>query len=645
VERDYLTQVFGEGGLFARKIPGYERRDGQVALAHAIDRGMREGIPVLAEGPCGTGKSFAYGVPAVYHAAKLGKRVVIATANIALQEQLVHSDLPRLAAVLPWEFSFALLKGRSNYLCIDRLHEEQPLAFAAEEGRQMREIAAWSRATTAGDSAELPFQLLPQVWGRFAVGPFECKRDGCRYQGDCFADRARAIAADADIVVTNYHLLFAHLAVRRSTGRDLVLPPFDLLVCDEAHEAADIAREFLGFTVGSYSLSQLAHYAFELGLSSLAEPMRVLGDQFFLAAAGYAKSGLYEVRLQTPGFVGVAELVTAVRKFEAAAAALDSAGEEKETRAVARNAARLAKLAATQLEEAVAQSDPNKAYWIEVDKRGRALLHARPIDVSGVLRDELFGRTGAVTLTSATLATEGNFGFARRELGVPTEAIEALVESPFDFSEQARLIIPQALPDPGEEAFVDAVAAAFQSVVDQCDGRTLGLFASHQSLTAVHERITRIPQKHRVLRQGEAPRAELMRIFKEDLHSVLLGTNSFRTGLDVPGEALTGLVIDKLPFPSPTDPLVHAIHSRDPRAFWVYSLPKAIIALRQAVGRLIRTQSDVGIVVILDGRLHYKRYRDLVLRSLPPMPRGSDLGSIRAFLAARGRTRRRTPKA
>jgi ATP-dependent DNA helicase DinG len=634
---DYLDQVFGKDGLFAARFPGYEVREGQVALARVVDEAMAGGRHALGEGPCGTGKGVAYGVPAVWHAHHRKKRVVIATANIALQEQLIEKDLPLLAEVLPWPFRFALLKGRNNFLCVDRLRESEARGELAgliddEQSRQADAVLAWASSTDNGDVSELPFVPLPQVWSKVSVGSDECKGDDCPFREECFAERAKAVAHEANIVVTNYHMLFAHLAVRRETGQDLVLPPFDLLVCDEAHEAAEIARDFFGFTVSEQSVSRLARAAVDFGDKKLADGLRQRARELFDRVAAFARSPAYRKRLRQPGFVAAASLT---HELEALAARGDAvAGDEtraREVRAAARNAARLARTAAARIDEAVLQSDPGKVYWIELDNRERAKLEGKPIDVSELLREELFGATESVTLVSATLTAGGSFDFVRRELGVPDGALEVVAESPFDFESQALLVVPdEGLPDPREPEFPDAAAELVGRVMHFCDGRTLGLFTSYRVLNAVYERVR--GNGYRVLRQGDLPRTELARIFKEDIRSVLLGTDSFWTGIDVPGEALTGLVIDKLPFPHPDDPVVSAICERDPRAFDNYLVPRAIITLRQGVGRLIRSRADFGVVVLLDRRVAEKRYGRRFLRSLPPMLTSRRIENIPRFL-------------
>lgn len=633
---DYISEVFGDGGLFASRFPGYEMREGQVALARMVDGAMSGGRHALGEGPCGTGKSVAYAVPAVYRAHHEKKRVVIATANIALQEQLVRKDLPMLASVLPWPFTFALLKGRNNYVCLDRRAESEARGelrglYYDDQQRQVDDVLAWADATKTGDVSELPFIPHAQVWSKFSVGSDECKGEGCPFRDDCFAERAKGLAQGADLVVTNYHMLFAHLALRAETGQDLVLPAFDLLILDEAHEAAEIAREFFGFTVSEQTFARLATVAADLGNKQLAGELRQEAQRLFTTLGSYARSPRYKRRLKEPGIASDAGLQRAMGRLVtlATAKAADELADKKE-RATARNAAKNATTAGARVAEGLAQADAGRVYWLDVDPKGRTKLRGKPIDVSALLREELFSRCPSVSLVSATLTTSGTFDFVRREMGVPEDALEVIAETPFDFESQALLVVPERLPDPRDADFIDEAARIFQHVVDACGGRTLGLFTSYRNLNAVYERLD--GRDHRVLRQGELPRAELTRIFKEDTGSILLGTESFWTGIDVAGEALTGLVIDKLPFPPPDDPVIDAICERDPRAFDNYLVPLAIIALRQGVGRLIRCKTDVGVAVILDKRIAEKGYGKKFLKSLPPMLTTRRVENITRFL-------------
>jgi ATP-dependent DNA helicase DinG len=392
------------------------------------------------------------------------------------------------------------------------------------------------------------------------------------------------------------------------------------LVCEHEDEAAP-----------EHTFGRLASAAADLGNKQLAGELRQEAQRLFATLADFARSPRYKKRLKAPGFANDAGIQRALGKLVALAKARaeDELADKKE-RATARNLAKNATTAAARLSEGLAQSNPACVYWLDVDNKGRTKLRSKPIDVSELLREELFARCPSVSLVSATLTTSGTFDFVRRELGVPEGALEVVAETPFDFASQALLVVPERLPDPRDADFIDEASRIFQHVVDACDGRTLGLFTSYRNLNAVYERLD--GREHRVLRQGELPRAELTRLFKEDVGSILLGTDSFWTGIDVAGEALTGLVIDKLPFPPPDDPVIDAICERDPRAFDNYLVPLAIIALRQGVGRLIRCKTDVGVAVILDKRIAEKGYGKKFLKSLPPMLTTRRVENITRFL-------------
>jgi len=630
-DTDYIDQVFGTGGILARRFPGYQPRSGQLALVRAIDEVIRNRRHLLAEAPTGTGKSVAACVPAIYHAVQHGKRVVIVTANIALQEQLVRNDLPRLRELLPWPFQFAVLKGRAQFACQDRLVQirgQQRDLFGAVAGDlELERVLDWAKTTTTGDISDLPFSPSRRTWMDVSVSAEGCHGDDCASHSACFAERARARAQEADVVVTNYHLLGAHLAARLETGQDCVLPPHDILILDEAHAAADILRECLGFRIVGRDLDDMVRIARELGRRDLAgaiEQVRLLDT---LAAP--ARDGRKIVPLIPGADVLALDIVSALDTL-ARVTSQRAAGAEDDAKAAWQRFTRNATMLAARVTEATNAGDPNKVYWVELDEQGRPALVARPMEVAPLLRGALFGSTESVCLMSATLTTDGHFRFIRRELGVPSDAVEIAVESPFDFVRQSLLIVPDDLPDPRDPAFSEACARVFQDVIDRARGRTLGLFTSYLALNDVYEQLDR--SRFRVLKQGDLPRTELIRLFKEDVHSVLLGTESFWTGIDVPGEALSAVVIAKLPFKPPDDPVLAALSERDGGGFGTQMLPRATIALKQGVGRLIRTQSDRGVVVICDRRLVDARYGAGILRSLPAMRRSSDLSDIHTIL-------------
>jgi ATP-dependent DNA helicase DinG len=632
---DYLSEVFGENGLLAARFPRYETRQGQITLAELVDSAMANGHHALGEAPCGTGKSLAYCVPAAHHAKRSGTKTVIVTANIALQEQLVTKDLPFLATLLPEAPTFALVKGRSNYLCVD-----QVLATNAAGGPKLRDaelqeqaltIKDWAWQSQSGDISELPFVPHPKAWAPFSVATGECAGDKCLHWSGCYFWNARQAANAADIVVTNYHVLFTHLVLLKETGRHILLPPFDALVLDEAHAAGDIARQCFGFEVTPYGLERLATRAQGLGDKQLPQQLRQESRKFFARAAQLTNVAEPQMVLRMPHHVDGLPLVHTLKNLASTAGKI--ANNEQLGPKVRANGAvveRLARLTAGRLTEATELTDEGKVYWVQQDRQGRIRVVGQPVDIHQTLAEELFEPTRSVTMVSATLTTSGNFGYIRRELGVPADARELAVDSPFDFESQALLVVPEDMLEPGDEDFAQMVAGIIEDVIDQCDGRTLGLFTSYRVLNAVHQQLPR--GKHTILRQGDAPRTQLTQQFKEDVSSVLLGTESFWTGIDVPGEALTALVIDKLPLPTPSDPIAQAHIERDRDNFRNYFLPRAIITLRQGVGRLIRTKSDVGVVVLLDRRVADRRYGNQVLCSLPPMLASRQLESITRFL-------------
>lgn len=631
---DYIDSVFGPDGVLAHRFEGYVPRQGQIELAQAVDDAIRDGEHVMAEAPTGTGKSIGYSVPATYHAAHGGKRVVIATANIALQEQLVDKDLPLLAEILPWDFTFALIKGRNNYLCHDRLYQEEAqgtleLLDDPADAEMLQALVAWARQTATGDVSELPFEPPHRLWRRFSISSDDCKGSDCRFRDECCALKARAAAQEADVVVCNYHLLFAHLQVRETTEKDIVLPPFDVAILDEAHKAADIARDFFGFRVTQGAVRWAARLLKKIGEVKFYDHVVKEAERFFARLLQHRRSPAYKTRLRTPDAVPWSELVRLIGEVRDGYVEAVSETSDVDLRADLKRAAGRCHDLAQQIASALTLSAPDTVSFIEEDARGNAVLCSKPIRVGERLRQSLFDQTRTVVLTSATLTTGGTFDHLRDEIGVP-DPRELVVDTPFDFQRQALLVVPEDMPEPNDPAFPAAVAAMFAEVMDLADGRTLGLFTSYRNLNATYERVR--GNGHRVLKQGDMPRTALVEEFRRDVGSVLLGTESFWAGVDVPGEALSCVVIDRLPFPSPDDPVLDAISERDRRWFMTYSLPRAVIAFKQGFGRLIRTATDRGVVVVLDRRLVSKPYGRVFTASLPDVLKSRRLENVRHFL-------------
>ena len=660
-DRDYVEEVFGASGLLAARFEGYEPREGQLALARAVDASFARGENLLAEAPTGTGKSLAYAVPAVYHATQRGKRVVIVTANIALQEQLVGKDLPLLRSLLPWPFQYALAKGRANYLCRDAFDDARAEMILMKpsdprEAAQWAEVVAWADRTEAGDISELPFEPLHVLRPKFTVSSDECLGKSCGSYDECHANRAYRAMQSAHVVVTNYHMLFAHLVVARdSDGNAGLLPPFDLVVFDEGHKAADIAREFFGFRVTAGGLRWLARLLAGGGKKSKKGPLEEIDlefkkryegevERFVALLRGVHRSPDYKARLKEPprsdswqGMVDVLRQAEALYLHTAATRPLATPRKMELMKVGLRCG-----LVANCVVEAMTIAKPHEAvYFIEEDDRGRCALISKPVHVDATLRSMLFDSADVdgVAVLSATLRTGSSFSFVAGELGTggSRKTAELVAPTPFDFEQQAILVVPHDLPEPNAREFPAEVAEVVAGAVERAGGRTLGLFTSYKNLDVAYDRLERQYRgQYRVLRQGEAPRTQLIRAFREDVTSVLLGTESFWQGVDVPGPALSCVVIDKLPFATPDDPICDAVQDEDPKGWFKrYSLPRAIIAFRQGFGRLIRTTTDRGVVVVCDRRLVDKGYGRSFVRALPEVRLERSLDAIGPWLARR----------
>ncbi len=658
----FVDDVFGEGGIFDRAIPGYQVREPQVEVSRAIAEAMHDGKTLLAEAGTGVGKSYGYGVPASWWAAKendgrdalgLPRQVaVIVTANIALQEQLVGKDFPRMQELLPWQFSFALAKGRQNYLCIDRFEEaavERSLIADPIVRQQSSTVEQWATKTTTGDLSELPFELEPRLRRLLVVGQDECTHKSCPSYAACWAEQAKNKAKNADVVITNYHMFFIDLSLRIETeGEAHLLPDHSIVVFDEAHKAADIAREFFGFRVTRGQIINAARLLWAEATPRKEEVhidaslKRDLGEKaadFFTALDRYEKSDDYATRLTDPEPVTWRPLMETLRRARDVYARTVargglSAARKEEIMSAARRCTELANSIGLAMTIRAEVDGSPAVYFLERSGSGVALV-MKLLDVSDKLEKHVFAspRLRSVTATSATLTTSGNFDYVSMELGAYS-AEECLVESPFDFAKQAVLVIPDDMPMPTDQRFAQAVAQRMVEVAEISDGGMLGLFTSYRVLDIAHRYFMERGWADRVMRQGEAPRTQLVQRLRDEPGSVLLGTESFWAGVDVPGQSLGVVVIDKLPFPSPDDPMLSAYESlHGSKTFKEYSMPRAIMALRQGFGRLIRSVDDVGAVVILDRRLTEKPYGRSFLKSLPKgLKRSDDLADVARIL-------------
>ena len=644
-----LESVFAANGLLAQfNGAGYAVRDSQVQLARAVHRALTEKRHLFAEAPCGTGKSIGYAVPAILTKkqrmipvvdATTGKTklvaqpVVIVTANIALQEQLVTKDLPMLQKALNVPFTFGLLKGRQNYLCRAQVEygNGKESRDDTETQSSMSLLEAWAEVTRTGDKSELDVEPPHHVWRRFSMSNEECSGSACAFYNDCFAYSAQKVAMTSDIIVTNYHTLFADISLKRSIGVG-ILPEECAVILDEAHEAAEIARGVLG---GTLTLGGVLS-----ALSAAAKARLCMSGQYdkiafalFDSLTKHAESPQYAKRLKEPDFGDTRRMAEILGGLsERAEADLSGGGHTPFERTAllsankrASNAARILRLVA----------DMPEAYAISLDlprernKTQSAIINVQVVEPGEILARSLFQRS-AVVLTSATLTTQHSFSLVQSELGVPRDKSDYVdLPSPFDFNTQAMLIVPEGLPpDPNSDDFKARMVEVFAETVRLSKGRTLGLFTSYRNLRLAgdHLRSRRCP--YQVYQQGDAPRTLLTQQFKNDTSSVLLGTTSFWTGVDVPGEALSCVFIDKLPFPEMGNPVMDALADKYDDWFFRFALPRAIMTFRQGVGRLIRATGDKGVIVVLDQRLRTKNYGMSFIQSLPKMRLSNDLNDI-----------------
>ena len=622
-----MDEHFGPSGRLAATLPGFEARAGQAALADAVAEALEAEEHLLAEAGTGTGKSLAYLLPALAS----GKRVVVATATKALQEQLLTRDLPAAARALGREVDVAVLKGRQNYLCrrsIDGVDQLGGLFRTDEDAAAYARMREWIETTETGDRAELDFEPSTTLWAELAVGADRCAGRRCPYLSTCFAEAARERAGGAELVIANHALYFADLALRARTDGIGILPDHDAVVFDEAHRLEEAAASWFGGRISLARLRQLERdverYCRE---QSVTPPARTLAE---LDRAGAELVAAFDpgAGRRRLGEGDRDDLEAHGRDLAGALTRLVDAlaGKGEEADALARRA-----LAAIgDLEACVALGDPDRVAWAEPG----ALAWA-PVDVSEILRETLWAEGPTAVLVSATLEAR----FLRDRLGLD-EAGELIQPSPFDYREQALVYVPSRFPEPRSPGYYERLADEVVALCQLSRGRALVLTSSYRALDALVERAG--PRlSFPVLVQGDAPRERLLEQFRDDVDSVLFATATFWQGVDVQGESLSLLVVDKLPFAAPGDPLVEARCERIARAggdwFSEYALPSAILQLRQGFGRLIRGHADEGVVAILDSRLHSRSYGRRFLEALPPAPLVVDRAAVAEFFGTGAR--------
>ena len=644
---DAAVDAFAAGGPLAQALDGFEPRAGQVAMAEAVASVLAGGGVLLAEAGTGTGKTLAYLVPAILSR----QRVLVSTGTKNLQEQIFFKDLPVLRQALGIPFTATCMKGRGNYLCLHRFDafRESSALRSWDETLHVRILERWMKETETGDRAEV--EDLPEdlpFWNDIAATTENCIGADCPRYGDCFVVKMRQRAAESDIVIVNHHLLCADAAVRQSNFGE-VIPRCSNAIVDEAHQLEDVATQYFGLSVSSYRVDELVRDVDRAVGARLvadgerrdqinADVRRIRDDsrRFF--------SALQMLRLDGPAGRG-AETRTRVKRSHLAplgddGAALSAAFEALEAdialaKDVPEDVLALGRRAAeikNDLRFLLRADDSAYVYFLETRGRG-VFLRASPIDVSSTIRDLLLDRMDATVLTSATLTVDGAFDYVKGRLGVG-RATELKLDSEFDYARQSILYLPLGIPDPRQTAFAAAAAREIVSILKLTSGRAFVLFTSYANLREVH-RLAAAELEYPILVQGTAPRSALLRDFKATPHAVLLATSSFWQGVDVVGEALSCVIIDKLPFASPGDPVtaarVEAIGARGGSPFGEYQIPLAILTLKQGLGRLLRHRQDRGVLAVLDPRLKTMGYGRRFLASLPPAPVTHDLFDIARF--------------
>ena len=630
-------RMFASGGPLSELLPGYAPRAAQRAMAAAVERAVSERGTLICEAGTGTGKTLAYLVPAVAG----GGRVVVSTGTRHLQDRLLGHDLPLVCRALECTPRIALLKGRSNYLC--RWRYEQVLTSGRLVARQVAarvaRLSGWAARTVSGDLAEVGDLSESDPVRRAVTSTADnCLGSKCPMFGECHVVEARRRAARADVVVVNHHLLFADMALREQGFAEL-LPLADTLIIDEAHQIPDVATRFFGVEVTSGQLAGLARDAAaamktdapdtpDLGL--LAADLETAVREAANALAGVAP------RVEWGGMASAArERIESVGlRLGALAEALDTTSERGPS--IEAVAARAEDLVGRLSRIGSEPPEPGCARWAESRTRGFA-AHLAPLDTAPILAERVAEAKRTWILTSATLAVAGSLDHFAARVGM-TEASLHVFDGEFDYSEQTRCYLPPGMPEPFRPGYDEAVADVAVSVLAASRGRAFLLFTSHRALRAVREALDgRVPWP--LLTQGERPRGELLDRFVETPDSVLLGTQSFWEGVDIRGDALSLVLIDKLPFAPPDDPLLvaraEAVRRDGGDPFATIQLPAAVIGLKQGVGRLIRDTRDSGVVVICDPRLTSRGYGRIFLDSLPPMPITTDIGDVRTFFARR----------
>ena len=640
-----LAEIFGPGGTLAQRLPGYEGRPGQLEMAEAVDSNLSGPTGSMAallavEAGTGIGKTLAYLVPA----ALSGRRVVVSTATLNLQDQILEKEIPFIRQHIDPELTAVCVKGRQNYLCLYRWQQvaSSPRKRFFGMSGEIAAIGDWLGETSSGDRAELTWLADgAPVWSAVSATASQCLGSECPEWASCFVNRLRREAGRARLLIVNHHLFFSDLALRRS-GNGEVLPRYEAVIFDEAHHIEETATRYFGLSASFFQVVDLARDVETLAEGERSASARSRTIQLARALASQADL-LTSLVPATPGNFELSEAVGGVaawpvemqeleQRFTSLAAELTA---RQVTGEVWGGLLRRCLELARNLREIAAADDRTMIYWLERREK-TVVLTASPIQVAAELREQLYAQVRAVVFASATLSAGNDFSFFRERLGLPEWTETITIPTPFDYAQRTLLYVPPPrFPLPGSVDYPGEARHLIGQLIRLAGGRTLVLFTSFAAMQATADYLAAARLPYPVYVQGRAPRAALLDSFSREVHSVLLAVASFWEGVDVVGESLSCVIIDKLPFEVPSDPVVKAriekIRESGGNPFGDYQVPRAILTLRQGVGRLMRSGSDRGVLAILDGRLFAKGYGKTFLRSLPASPVTRDLAEVESF--------------
>jgi ATP-dependent DNA helicase DinG len=624
-----MNEFFGPGGILEQKLGDYEFRPSQIRMAQAVFDALDGQKHAIIEAGTGTGKTIAYLLPALLH----GKRILVSTGTKTLQDQIFYKDIPLLESILERPIRAAYLKGRNNYLCrlkLETAHSEG--LFTMKELKGFKEILTWAEKTETGDRSELgEVGDDAELWGRLDARRERCLGSKCVDYERCYLTLMRQKAMEADIVIVNHHLFFADLSIRRSENAPGILPDYSAVIFDEAHELEDIATEYFGLHVSNYRISELVGDAKRMAERSdtAVEDLRDVqrASDYFFNSFALLGEGRHPMR-NLQDVEGMDALIGALRDGARALRKLKEVSPEFET--LERRSGEIM----AELEIFRNGTPENYVSWIERRNRG-IFLEACPVDVSSMLRERLFDRVPACVLTSATLTVAESFGYFRQRIGMDAGS-ELSLSTEFNVRSQTMLYVPKGMPDYRHPSYLKRATEEICNVLKATRGRAFILFTSYQQMMAVYQSVSQEVPYPCLVQSRNAGKSRLLEEFKITPHAVLFGTSSFWQGIDVKGEALSAVIIDKLPFQVPSDPLVSARMSRIEQEggspFSEYQVPHAILRLKQGLGRLIRSKSDRGILSILDNRLSTKGYGKLFLASLPDYAMTDNIEDLVEFM-------------